>query len=76
MPSTTQTRLGCEIRAYRIRHNMNQGQFGNLCGVTRATVHRWESEAVRPSVGAMVRLSEILGEPLAVLFDKAGKSAV
>ena len=70
------TQLGSEIKAYRTRHNLNQIQFGKLCGVTRATVHRWEMEAARPSVAALMRLSEILDEPLGDLFDKSGKSAV
>ena len=52
------------IRAYRIRHRMSQDKLARLLGVNRNTIHIWETHDCKPSIGALLQLSELLKEPL------------
>ncbi len=61
--------LGAAIKAYRDRNKMTQQEFGKLLGVSVNTVYLWEKKGHRPSVGSMMRLSEILDIPFSVLTE-------
>ena len=58
------TELGVMIRAYRIRHRLSQAKLARQIGVNRNTIHLWETHSGKPSIGAMLQLSELLREPL------------
>ena len=58
------TELGVMIRAYRIRHRLSQDKLARQIGVNRNTIHLWETQHCKPSIGAMLQLSEMLREPL------------
>lgn len=58
------TELGVMIRAYRIRHRMSQDKLARKLGVNRNTIHMWETRDCKPTIGALLQLSELLKEPL------------
>ncbi len=61
--------LGSAIKAYRERNKMTQQEFGKLLGVSVNTVYLWEKKGHRPSVGSIMRLSEILEIPFSTLTE-------
>jgi len=56
MPSVAQ-----KIRAIRLARQMNQTEFGELLGVTQASVSRWEKGSM-PDPPLVARLAEMAGE--------------
>jgi predicted transcriptional regulator len=46
------------IRAYREKHSLSLKEFGDLVGVQKAAVCKWEG-GLRPSVEAAIRIHEI-----------------
>lgn len=50
--------IGAKIRQLRQRLGLNGDQFGDLCGVGRASVSHWESDTNYPSVESLLRLRQ------------------
>lgn len=46
------------IAAYRSLHKMTLSAFGELAGVQKAAVHKWENETGKPSIDAARRIDE------------------
>ena len=67
----TTTELGVMIRAYRIRHRLSQDKLARQMGVNRNTIHIWETQNCKPSIGALLQLSELLREPLPEIVRQA-----
>jgi transcriptional regulator with XRE-family HTH domain len=51
--------LGERLRAARGRRRLPITEVAKSLGVTRQTVHRWETGAFEPSVEMLARLSEL-----------------
>lgn len=49
-----------EIMAFRKQKKLSQQELGNLCGVTKATVSKWEKGQRNPSGSALIQLRRIL----------------
>ena len=62
-----------KIRALRLARQMNQTEFGELLGVTQASVSRWEKGSM-PDPPLVARLAEMAGEE--VLHFLGGNSDV
>lgn len=52
--------LGENIRAYRISNGLDQGQLGELVGVSDKTVSSWEVGRTEPKMGMIERICEAL----------------
>lgn len=50
---------GEEIRAARLAQNLTQEKLGELFGVSKNTIARWERDEVTPQSTAMLRLAFI-----------------
>ncbi len=57
------------LRKLRKEKNLSQRDLANRLFVTRSTVARWESGARLPDAAMIVRLSEVLGTDVSVLFS-------
>jgi transcriptional regulator with XRE-family HTH domain len=55
------------IRQYREQAGLTQEQLGALVGVTKGTLSRYESGAMRPRDGVASRLEEVTGIDYRVL---------
>jgi transcriptional regulator with XRE-family HTH domain len=55
--------LAQKIRAIRLDRQMNQTEFGELLGVTQASVSRWEKGSM-PDPPLLARLAEMAGEDI------------
>lgn len=65
------TELGYSLKEYRIRNNITQQQLASMIGVSTNTIHLWETKMCRPSMGSLMILSDILGEPLLEIITKS-----
>ena len=65
------TELGYSLKEYRIRNNITQHQLASMIGVSTNTIHLWETRMCRPSMGSLMILSDILGEPLLQIITKS-----
>ncbi|SOD41821.1 helix-turn-helix domain-containing protein [Nitrosovibrio sp. Nv4] len=48
--------MGSRLVQLRRRHNLNQTQLGELCGVTRAAVSQWEKGFSTPEISKLIKL--------------------
>ena len=67
------TELGYSLKEYRIRNNKTQQELAAQIGVSTNTIHLWETKLCRPSLGSLLILSDILGEPLLDIITKSKK---
>ena len=65
------TELGYSLKEYRIRNNITQQQLASMIGVSTNTIHLWETKMCRPSMGSLMILADILGEPLLDIISKS-----
>lgn len=49
-----------EIKTFRKQKKLSQEKLGDLCGVTKATVSKWEKGQRNPSGSALIQLKRIL----------------
>lgn len=61
--------LGERIAALRKETGLSQEKLGELVGVTRQAVSRWESDRAVPDVNNCVAMSRVFGIPLARLLE-------
>lgn len=57
---------GPEIKALRLARKLTQDGLGELCGVTKASVSRWENDKDTPRGSAMKILSQLASGDLVV----------
>jgi len=48
-----------EIKSLRKEKNLSQQEMGDICGVTKTSVSRWEKDKAKPSGSALIRLEEL-----------------
>ena len=72
--------LAENIRKFRTDADLTQAKLADLVGVTRATVTQWETGWSQPRMGAVEKLSEVLGVSMSELVDgsniKRGPGAI
>ena len=56
-----------EIKAFRKHRKMSQEQLGQLCGVTKATVSKWEKGQRNPSGSALIQLDRLFNDEISHL---------
>ena len=61
--------LAENIRKFRTDADLTQAKLTDLVGVTRATVTQWETGWSQPRMGAVEKLSEVLGVSMSELVD-------
>lgn len=61
--------LAENIRKFRTDADLTQAKLADLVGVTRATVTQWETGWSQPRMGAVEKLSEVLGVSMSKLVD-------
>ena len=61
--------LAENIRKFRTDADLTQAKLADLVGVTRATVTQWERGWSQPRMGAVEKLSEVLGVSMSELVD-------
>lgn len=61
--------LAENIRKLRTDADLTQAKLADLVGVTRATVTQWETGWSQPRMGAVEKLSEVLGVSMSELVD-------
>ncbi len=52
-----------ELRTYRKKNNLSCAALGELLGVTRVTVFRWEDGTRRIGLSVLSRVAEVTGIP-------------
>lgn len=57
----TEPTIGARVRAARERRGMTQAELGAACGVTEATVSRWESGGIEMLWRNVVAVAKALG---------------
>lgn len=65
------TELGYALKEFRVRNNITQQELAEIIGVSTNTIHLWETKVCKPSMGSLLILSDILGEPLLDIIVKA-----
>lgn len=76
-PYTYKPDFAEHIKKSRAGQRISQGQLADLCGVSRQTVARWESGGRKPSLNALVKISEVLQIPVLELISvKEGEDSV
>ena len=65
------TELGYALKEFRVRNNITQQELAEIIGVSTNTIHLWETKVYKPSMGSLLILSDILGEPLLDIIVKA-----
>lgn len=61
--------LAENIRKFRTDADLTQAKLADLVGVTRATVTQWETGWSQPRMGAVEKLSQVLGVSMSELVD-------
>lgn len=59
-----------EIKQYRKRNRISQGEFGDLLGVSAATVSRWETGKDKPTYRHLMDITEILSRDVCDNIDR------
>lgn len=57
-----------KLRACRANAGMSQAEFATALGVDASTVFNWEQERTYPTLPLLVKISEISGIPLNLIF--------
>lgn len=61
--------LAENIKKFRTDADLTQAKLADLVGVTRATVTQWETGWSQPRMGAVEKLSQVLGVSMSELVD-------
>ena len=63
--------FGERLTNFRKLRNISQEGLAELCGVSLATISRWETNDMRPRPQNLERLSEVLHVDVASFFDSS-----
>lgn len=61
------------LKEYRARHGLNQGQMGQLVGVSRQTISLIERGDYNPSVTLALRIAAVFGVQVEDIFSLTGE---
>jgi transcriptional regulator with XRE-family HTH domain len=61
------------IQALRLKSKLSQQQLGDRLGKKRVTISAWENGTREPSLGDLVKLSDIFSCPIDGLFGRLSK---
>lgn len=56
------------LAACRANTGMNQKEFAKALDVDPGTIFNWEKNRTQPSLPALIRISELSGIPLSLIF--------
>lgn len=59
---------GKNIATFRGARDLGQAELAEALGVTAATVSRWEAGLIEPRRNMKVRIAQVLGTDVSVLF--------
>lgn len=59
--------LGEFLKYLRMRHNMTQAEFGDICFRNKDYVSMWENDKTKPSLKELTVLANKLNEPVLLL---------
>ena len=59
--------LGDFLRQIRMRHNMTQSEFGDICYRNKDMVSRCENDKEQPTIQELTQLAKKLREPVLLL---------
>ena len=59
--------LGEFLKYLRMRHNMTQSEFGDICFRNKDYVSMWENDKTKPSLKELTVLANKLNEPVLLL---------
>jgi HTH-type transcriptional regulator / antitoxin HipB len=65
--------LGEMIRTTRLRHHLTQAQLGQLVGVQKAQISKWEKSAGNVTVGTILKVFKALRAKVNFKIEDAGK---
>ena len=51
--------LGDNIKSYRVRNDMLQGELAKKLGVSKQTISSWETNRTEPNIGAIEKMSQL-----------------
>lgn len=64
---------GQKIFYYRKRYGMTLEELGELCGVQKSVVAKWEKDLVDMRLSRLIQLADIFGvDPVDLLPDRKG----
>ena len=58
----------CNLKLYRVRKGMTQGELADIVGVRRETIMRLEKAQYNPSLKLAVDISRAVGAPIEEIF--------
>ena len=61
--------IGFRIKSLREMHNMTQTELGNKLNVSKATISKYESGKVEPSIASLISLSKLFNVSIDFLLD-------
>lgn len=59
--------IGVTLRKARLARGYTQDELAQLMGVDRTTISKYEGGARAPSIGVLIQIGQLLGQPLAAL---------
>jgi transcriptional regulator with XRE-family HTH domain len=59
--------IGGTLRKARLARGYTQDELAQLMGVDRTTISKYESGSRAPSIGVLIQIGRLLGQPLAAL---------
>ena len=58
----------CNLKLYRVRKGMTQGELADIVGVRRETIMRFEKAQYNPSLKLAVDISRAVEAPIEAIF--------
>lgn len=66
-----QMNLGLRIKELRIKRGLSQAELAKLVGVTASTISQVEANIIYPSLGALLKMAEVLAVNISSVFQQA-----
>ena len=60
-----------KLKILRAKHNFTQQELANALGVTRQTIHSFETGKFNPSLAVALRIADLFREPVENIFKRA-----
>jgi DNA-binding XRE family transcriptional regulator len=57
-----------KLTACRANTGMTQKEFADALGVDPGTIYNWETEKTEPGLAMLIKISELSGIPLGLIF--------
>jgi transcriptional regulator with XRE-family HTH domain len=75
MPSQVSSRIGANLRALRLAHDLTQRQLAERIGTDSFQVSRWERGVNRPQDETLFALATALGVDVAAFYEPEATAA-